>query len=170
MKNKLIAAAILLTGFVTYANAQSTAYATTTAVLVTPISIAKTTDMHFGTVAASSTAGTVVLDYANGRTKTGGASLPTGGVAVTTAVFTVTGQGSSGFSVAIPTLPVTLSNGVQTMTVTNFLCDAGAATTLSGGTKVLNVGATLNVGADQAAGTYTHAADATGLFVTVNYN
>jgi hypothetical protein len=39
---------------------------------------AKTTDMNFGTVAASATAGTVVLDYADGRTTTGRVSLPFG--------------------------------------------------------------------------------------------
>lgn len=170
MKIKMIAAAIALAGFITSANAQSTAYGSTTAVLVTPISIAKTTDMHFGTVAASGTAGTVVLDFASGRTTTGGASLPTGGVAATTAVFTVTGQGTSGFSIAIPAGAITLSNGVQTMTVDNFVCDAGPSSTLVAGSRVLNVGATLNVAADQAAGTYTKAGDATGLFVTVNYN
>ncbi len=170
MKNKMIATAILLAGIVTHSIAQSTAFGSTTAVLVTPISIAKTTDMHFGTVAASSTAGTVVLDYANGRTTTGGASLPTGGVAVTTAVFTVTGQGTSGFSIAIPSAPITLSNGVQTMTVSDFLCDAGATSALVAGSKILKVGATLNVAADQAAGTYTKAGSLTGLFVTVNYN
>ena len=59
------ASAGLLMGFALKGNAQATAYASTTAVLVTPISIAKTVDMHFGTVAASATAGTVVLDYAD---------------------------------------------------------------------------------------------------------
>ena len=39
--------------------------------------------------------------------------------------------------------------------------------TLTGGTDVLTVGATLNVGAAQPAGTYT---SATGFTVTVNYN
>ena len=150
--------------------AQSTAFASTTAVLVTPISISKTTDMHFGTVASSGTAGTVVLDQSNGRTTTGGASLPTGGISPTSAVFAVTGQGTSGFSITIPSAPITLSNGVQTMTVSNFVCDAGAATTLVAGSKTLNIGATLNVGANQAAGTYTKSGDLAGLFVTVNYN
>jgi Domain of unknown function (DUF4402) len=172
MKNKVIAAAILLTGFVTNANAQSTAYASTTAVLVTPISIAKTTDMHFGTVASSSTAGTVVLDYADGRTATGGASLPAGSITQTTAVFDVTGEGTSSFAITIPTSAITLTGSVSgTMTVDNFFCNAGAATTLSGGTKTLKVKATLNVPANTVAGTYSNAlANSSALFVTVNYN
>jgi Domain of unknown function (DUF4402) len=172
MKNKMVAAAILLAGFVTNANAQSTAYASTTAVLVTPLSIAKTTDMHFGTVASSATAGTVVLDYANGRTTTGGASLPAGSTLQTTAVFDVTGEGSSGFAIAIPSSPITLTGSVSgTMTVSSFVCDAGASTTLSTGTKTIKVKATLNVPANTVAGTYSNAlANASALFVTVNYN
>ena len=172
MKNKMMAAAIMIAGFVTNANAQSTAYGTTTAVLVTPISIAKTTDMHFGTVASSATAGTVVLDYADGRTQTGGASLPTGSTLQKTGVFTVTGETTSGFAITIPSAPITLTGSVSgTMTVSGFLCDAGAATTLVAGSKILKVKATLNVPANTVAGTYTHnALDLTGLFVTVNYN
>jgi hypothetical protein len=172
MKTKMIAAAILLAAFVTNANAQSTAYGTTTAVLVTPISIAKTTDMHFGTVASSATAGTVVLDYVDGRSTTGGTSLPAGSVTQKTAVFTVTGEATSGFSIAIPAAPITLTGSVSgTMTVSSFVCDLGASSSLVAGSKVLKVKATLNVPANSVAGTYSHTAlDLTGLFVTVNYN
>ena len=163
---------ILLAGISANAKAQATAYASTTAVLVTPISIAKTVDMHFGTVAASGTPGTVILDYADGRTTTGGASLPAGSVTQKTAVFTVTGEATSGFSISIPAAAITLTGSVSgTMTVDNFLCDAGAATTLSGGTKVLKVKAILNVPANTVAGTYSNnLGNASALFVTVNYN
>ena len=172
IKSNIFVAAILVAGAVTTANAQSTAYATTTAVLVTPISISKTTDMHFGTVAASSTAGTVVLDYADGRTATGGASLPAGSTLQTTAVFGVTGEGNSSFSITIPSAPITLTGSVSgTMTVGSFLCDAGGTTTLATGSKVLKVKATLNVPANTVAGTYSNAlANSSALFVTVNYN
>ena len=163
---------ILLAGISANAKAQATAYASTTAILVTPISIAKTVDMHFGTVAASGTPGTVILDYADGRTTTGGASLPAGSVTQKTAVFTVTGEATSGFSISIPAAAITLTGSVSgTMTVDNFLCDAGAATTLSGGTKVLKVKAILNVPANTVAGTYSNnLGNASALFVTVNYN
>jgi hypothetical protein len=172
MKNKFIAAAVLLTAFATNSKAQSTAYASTTAVLVTPISISKTTDMHFGTVASSGTAGTVVLDYADGRTATGGASLPAGSITQKTAVFAVTGQGTSSFAITVPSAPITLTGSVAgTMTVDNFVCDGGAATTLTAGSKTLKVKAILNVPANTVAGTYTNAlANASALFVTVNYN
>lgn len=170
MKIKFLSMAILMTAFTVNSIAQSTAFASTTAVLVTPIAISKTTDMHFGTVAASSTVGTVVLDWANGVTPSGGASIPTGGITPTTAVFHVTGQGTSGFSIVIPSAPITLSNGVQTMTVSDFLCDEGNSSNLIAGAMDIKVGATLNVGAGQAGGTYTKAGSLTGLFVTVNYN
>lgn len=166
--HKLIGSVMILAGLTTGAKAQSTATASTTAVLVTPISIVKTTDMHFGTVAASATAGTVALDYADGRTATGGASLPAGSTLQKTAVFDVTGEGTSGFSISIPGSPITLNGSVSgSMTVSGFQSNLGASSTLVGGAKTIKVKATLNVGANQAAGTYTNASD---LFVTVNYN
>jgi hypothetical protein len=164
---KIIGSAIMLTAFMTGAKAQSTATASTTAILVTPISIAKTTDMHFGTVAASGTAGTVVLDYADGRTATGGVTLPAGSTLQKTAVFTVTGEGTSGFSISIPGAPITLNSGGNSMTVSGFTDDLGASSSLTAGSATIKVKATLNVGAGQASGTYTNAS---GLFVTVNYN
>ncbi|MBA2498882.1 MAG: DUF4402 domain-containing protein [Chitinophagaceae bacterium] len=172
MKNRIFSVAAIMLAFASTSFAQSTAYGTTTAVLVTPISISKTTDMHFGTVAASAIAGTVVLDYANGRTATGGASLPAGSTTQTTAVFAVVGEGTSGFAITIPSAPITLTGSVSgTMTVGTFVCDAGATSALVAGAKTLKVKATLNVPANTVAGTYEHAAlDGTGLFVTVNYN
>ena len=165
---KLFGSALALFALATGVNAQSTATASTTAVLVTPISVAKTTDMHFGTVAASATSGTVVLDYADGRTTTGGVSLPSGSTLQKTAVFTVTGEGTSGFSISIPSSPITLNGSVSgSMTVGTFTADLGASSTLVGGSKTIKVKATLNVGAGQVAGTYSNASD---LFVTVNYN
>ncbi len=163
-----MATTLVLAAFLGSANAQSTTTAGTTAILVTPISIAKTADMHFGTVAASGTSGTVVLDYADGRTTTGGVTLPSGSTLQKTAVFTVTGEGTSGFSITIPSSPITLTGSVSgSMTVGNFVADLGTSSTLVGGSKTIKVKATLNVGVGQVAGIYTNAS---GLFVTVNYN
>ncbi|MCY7311526.1 MAG: DUF4402 domain-containing protein, partial [Chitinophagaceae bacterium] len=104
----------------------------------------------------------------DGRTATGGTSLPAGSTLQKTAIFGVTGEGTSGFSISIPSSPITLTGSVSgSMTVSNFLADLGASSTLVGGTKTIKVKATLNVGAGQVAGTYTNASD---LFVTVNYN
>ena len=166
---KLIVFAIAILGFSGVSFGQSTATAGTSALLIVPISIAKTTDMNFGTVAASATAGTVLLDYADGRSATGGASLPAGGGTLAkTAVFTVTGEGTSTFSIAIPAAPITLTGSVAgTMTVSDFVADLGAGGTLVAGSKVIKVKATLNVPANTVAGTYSNASD---LFVRVNYN
>ncbi len=172
MKTKIIAAAILLAGISTNVHSQTTAYASTTAVLVTPIAISKTTDMHFGTVASSGTPGTVVLDYADGRVATGGVTLPAGSTTQKTAVFAVTGESNSSFSIAIPAAPITLTGSVTgTLTVSDFICDGGTTTTLASGSKTLKVKATLNVPANAPGGVYTNAlANASALFVTVNYN
>ena len=171
MKNKIFAAVIAALAFTANLKAQSTAYASTTATLVAPIAISKTTDMNFGTLAASGTAGTVVLDYADGRTYTGGVTLLTGSSAEKTAVFSVSGEGTSSFSISIPDSPITLTGSVSgTMTVGSFVCDLGTSGTLVAGSKTAKVKATLNVGANQPAGTYTKSGDSQGLFVTVNYN
>jgi hypothetical protein len=82
-------------------------------------------------------------------------------------VFTVTGEANSSFSITLPTNPIVMTGGTAGTTVSGFQCEQGATTTLSGGTKVLNVKATLNVPANAIAGTYSNASD---LFVTVNYN
>ena len=164
--------AALLVGLTSTVNAQTTAYASTTAVLVTPLSIDKTTDMHFGTVASSGTAGTVALDYADVRTAADGASLPAGSILQKTATFTVTGEGTSGFSIAIPTAAITLTGSVAgSMTVEDFECESGSSAALVGGTLLLKVKAVLHVPANSVAGTYSNnLGNASALFVTVNYN
>jgi hypothetical protein len=174
MKNltKLFMSAILLAGLTTGANAQSTATATTTATLISPISIAKDADMNFGQIAASGTAGTVVLGYANDASVFGGVSSPDGGATATTASFIVTGAATNGFSVTIPTSIQLTDGGSNTLSVTDFTADLGAVSALVDGTKTIKIGATLTVPANAVAGTYTNTSTdvATGLFVTVNYN
>ena len=166
MKIKFCAMAILAIAFATNVNAQATATASTTAVLVTPISIEKTTDMDFGTLAASATLGTVILDTANSRSISGGASLHGG--TPTAAVFTVTGEPNTGFDITIPTTDIVLSDGASHDLILNGLVTLGSSSTLAtDGTKAIKVGATLNLPANAVGGTYTNASD---LFVTVNYN
>lgn len=163
----ILAIAASSVGFATQANAQSEATATATATLITPISITKTADLNFGTVASSNTAGTVVLDYANVPTQTGGVTLPDNSAA-STASFTVTGQGTNSFSVSVPsTITLTAATGGATLTVDDITADSGASTALATGTKTINVKATLKVPADATAGVYTNT---TALKVTVNYN
>ena len=162
----ILAAVVLLGVLISTANAQVTGTATGSAMIITPIAISKTVDMNFGNIAVSSSLGTVVLAPAGTRTKTGGVTLTAVTGTVTAASFNVTGLGSSTFSITLPTT-YTITSGGSTMTVNNFTSTPSSTGTLSSGALTVTVGATLNVAASQAAGTYTNA---TGFPVVVNYN
>lgn len=169
MKNitKLFAIAIVILGFSATSFAQSSATATATATLITPISITKTTDMNFGTIAASATAGTVALGYNDVATPSGGTTLVAGGDARKAAEFQVTGQNSSSFSISCPTSLI-LTSGGNTLTVNAISPDSGITSNLSAtGSKTIKVQGTLVVPAGALAGVYTNTTD---LKVTVNYN
>lgn len=164
MKNKIFAVAILAMGFSAKSFAQSSDVATATATLVTPISISKTVDMNFGTVASSATAGSVVLGTDNVATPAGGVSIPGG--SPTAAKFTVSGEGTSSFTISLPT-SIILAAGANNLTVNNFTSNPSGTGALVAGTADVAVGATLVVPANTPAGVYTNSTDLT---VTVNYN
>ena len=127
-----------------------------------PISISSSGDMDFGTLAADDTAGTVTVTPAGARSSV---NVYLFGGFPTAASFDVTGRVGQAYSITFPS-NATLTSGANTMTMDTFTHDAGGSPQLSGsGSDTFNVGATLNVGASQAAGTYS------GTFsVTVNYN
>ncbi len=108
------------------------------------------------------TAGTVTVTPAGARSSV---DLDLFGGLPAAASFDVTGEKDSNYSITFPS-SATLTSGANTMTMDTFTHDAGGTPQLSGsGSDTFNVGATLNVGATQAAGTYS------GTFaVTVNYN
>ena len=164
---KLFVISVVLLGFLSTTFGQVSGTATASATIITPIAISKTMDMNFGNVAVSAVAGTVVLSPASGRTKTGGVTLPIISGTISAASFNVTGLGSYTYTITLPSTPLTISSGANTMTVNSFTSTPSGTGTLSGGLQVLNVGATLNVGVNQAAGVYT---SATPFAVTVNYN
>jgi hypothetical protein len=174
MKNifKSIAiASVAVIGFSNASFAQATATASASANIITPITIVKTVDMNFGNVAVSATlAGTVIMDPAGIRTTggAGGATLPATTGTVSAASFTVSGQASYTYDITLPSTATITDGASHTMTVNSFTSTPSATGTLSaGGTETLTVGATLNISAAQAAGTYTNA---TAVPVTVNYN
>ena len=170
MKTRLLIATFII-AFVTFSTtgfSQSTATATASATIISPISISKNSDMSFGNIAVQSgSGGTVVLAPAGTRTSTTGVSLPAINGTVTAATFTVTGSGASTYVVTLPTtVTLTHSGGVESMSAGSFTSNPSGTGVLSGGTQDIAVGATLTVGAAQLAGTYT-----SGNFnVTVNYN
>ena len=151
------------------------ATASATATVITPLTIANNTALIFGSIAQNKgLAGTVVVTPASGRSTTGGALLPAVGTAGAAATFTVTGEGTSAYTITLPTTDLVLNGTVAstTMMMNTFTVAEGAVGTvlgttgtLDGGTGNLNVGATLVMTAAQSSGTYT------GSFpVTVAYN
>lgn len=167
MKKLLVGAATIAILFLTHsANAQAaTTNGTATAKVLAPIAIAAGANLNFGSVAASAALGTVVITPAGARSVTGGVGAVTDGAnSPTSGVFTVTGAAGIGFSITLPAT-ATITSGVNTMTVNAFTSTPSGTGTLVAGTATVNVGATLNVAANQVAGSYT------GTYpVTVNYN
>lgn len=145
------------------ADATASAAATITA----PIAIAKTSDLEFGLIAPSASAGSVSVSATGTRTSDANVDLLSGDTPAA-ASFAVSGTANQTFSLVVPasaTLSATGGSGGADMTAT-LADDAGATPTLDGsGASTVNVGATLAVGANQAADTYS------GSFtVTVSYN
>jgi hypothetical protein len=165
---RLLTFAIIFTGITTAALAQVSATATATATIVGPIGITNTANMNFGNVAVSNVAGTVVMTPAAVRSVTGGCTLPAITGTVAAGAFNVTGAASYTYAITLPAAATTITSGGNTMTVNTWTSNPSGTGTLSaGGSQALTVGATLNVGASQAAGTYV---SGTPFTVTVNYN
>jgi hypothetical protein len=133
--------------------------------ILSPLSIIKRADLDFGTLVVSG-AGTAVIDpVANSETVTG--PIVPAGAAAHAAKFTATGSRNAVALIRLPKNPINVTRvgGTETMTVTKWTQD-GANNRRIPATDTFDfwVGATLNVGANQAEGTYT------GTFtVTVQY-
>lgn len=143
----------------------ATATANAAATIVTPISITKMVDLNFGAIVPSAAAGSVTVGYDNSITGTGGVTLIPQLGTHSAAEFTVSGAANALFYVTLPsTTTLTRNSGTETMTVDTFYHSATG--TLDGtGAEDFKVGASLEVGANQAAGLYE------GTFeVTVTYN
>jgi Domain of unknown function (DUF4402) len=166
---KLLLSAFIAVASITFATgsfAQVSATANASATIVTPISISKNNDMNFGNVATDGTVGTVILAPASTRTLTGGVTLPATTGTVAAASFAVAGSGSYTYAISLPS-SVIIASGANHMTVDTFTSTPSLTGALSSGAQTLLVGATLNLTASQAAGSYTSASPFT---VTVNYN
>lgn len=128
-----------------------------------PLAIQKVYNLQFGSVAAGSIDGTVVMSPAGVRTASGGVTLSNVNHG-TAASFSVTGDSNATYAITLPA-SVVLSNGSNTMVVDTFTSEPSGTGQLSSGSQTLRVGATLHVAADQAPGSYE------GTFeVSVSYN
>lgn len=158
--------AVLVTGMASSSINADVVNGTATASLVAPLSISEDTQMNFGTVSGGPDVGTVVLATDNSRTTSGDAQIvEPGGVA---GVFTITGEALQ--TVIISFTDGTLvgpGNAMAVNTFTDSLTTAGTAV-LTAATEIMRVGATLNVGAGQLAGSYT-TTGGTPYTITVNY-
>lgn len=157
------------------ASGKVTAAAAARVVIVTKLSFIKVNDMTFGKIVAGPTAGTIVLSPFNVRTTTGGVRLAAG--ASQPAVFSGFGSLNQNLTIKVSSNTVVLqrAGGSQTMTMDTFVIGSSPTAILTttpttfriasaNGQFQFPLGATLRVGANQAAGTYT------GNFsVTLNY-
>ena len=137
---------------------------TASAEVLAPLAIAQTIPMDFGQVAGSATAATtVVLDTANTTTPSGGAFAD---ATATSAAFNVTGEDGLTYTILLPDdTTVTIDDGAgggTPMTVTAFNDNLGGTnaapstpTVASATSPNFTVGATLNIGINQTAGTYS---------------
>jgi hypothetical protein len=174
----LIAAGLVVSTTGAFAQSSATATGTATANVIHPITLTASRPLAFGNVVPGAALGTLVIAGTSGGAQsfTGGVTQPGGQKGtVSSAQFDVSGEGTYTYTITIPTAAVTISDGnaPDDMTVdtwTSSIATTAGAGVLNGalgavGTQSFFVGGTLNVGAAQAAGSYT------GSFsVTVAYN
>jgi hypothetical protein len=131
------------------------------------LQIAKTADLAFGNIASGTADGTVVIAVDGSRTSTGGVTLIEAGNVSNAASFDITGYADASFTIEVPaSIVIETEGGADQMTVNNFVSSLGADSVLDvNGEATLEVGATLNVSAQQAAGLYSGSFD-----VIVAYN
>jgi uncharacterized protein DUF4402 len=125
------------------------------------IAIAKTADLNFGSLIATGSAGTAVINATTGARTVSGGVVAAGG-AFGLAGFSVILCGSGGpkrFDIILPSAAVTLNgSGGGTMTVDTFTSNPTGPRIPSDTNPPptpFAVGATLHVGASQTQGTYT---------------
>ncbi len=132
--------------------------------LAKPIRVTLDQDMAFGQMAANiAQVGTVTIDAGTGAKTTSPSITDMGGLHGR-AIFTVTGDKDVAYSISLPG-SATLTAGGDTVTVDTITSNPSGTGVLAGnGRATLNVGARLNLGVNQAAGSYSGTFD-----VTVNY-
>ncbi len=127
--------------------------ANASATVVAPVTLVKTADLLFGSVAPASFAtGTVTIDPNGGR-MSANVVLSSMGLG-NPASFYLTGDPGAGFSINLPS-SITLTGPGNPMQLNAFTSSPTSIGTFSpSGTATINVGGTLTVGANQAAGIY----------------
>ncbi len=154
-----IAAVVVLAAAAGKAEAADTESANASATLVAPVTLTKQAALDFGRLSSGVAGGTAVISSAGARSVTG--DVVEEGGTPSTADFDITGEDGLVYDITLPS-SISLTSGANNMTVDTFTSDqAGNSGTLTGGSDSFSVGATLNVGASQATGTYTGSFDVT---------
>jgi hypothetical protein len=157
--------ALVLNITVNAQTASSTANATASANIVSPLTIWKNSDLAFGNIASGPSYGSVNVDYYGSRWANGGVTLIEAGNYTSSAQFSITGYPYATFAISLP-YSIGITNGSSWMTVDNFASDLGYGSSLDWyGNAYMYVGATLEVNPGQEPGLYTGSFD-----VTINYN
>jgi hypothetical protein len=112
-------------------------------VVVQPLTLAKVQDLDFGTVVGSAVAGNVVINADTGARTTGGGVTGVPSYPGDRGLFQ--GAGTAGqdviLSLSAPTLLISQSNPLDTITVNSMVLDSGNSTTRTiGVTGVFDVG------------------------------
>ena len=131
------------------------------------LSVSSTSELSFGTFAASGTAGTVVMSATGNRTATGGVTLVTTAPGSQGSV-NLSGTPSTSYSVSFPSaVTLTATGGTATMNLGSFTSTlaAGQGSLNSAGSGTFGIGGTLSVSANQPIAVY-----AGSFTVTLSYN
>lgn len=126
-----------------------------------PISVTQQQDLAFGTIASSlAQGGTVVINATTGTKTVTGGITDLGGTHGR-AEFLVKGDNNTAFTITLPgSITITAASGPGTATVDSFASDPSSSGVLGGnGKATVFVGATLQLGANQAGESYSGAFD-----------
>ncbi len=169
---KVIVSLFAIAAFVLTATADDVANKTVTvqgrARIITPITLENTSSqsLDFGIIARGTSESTVVVaaSASPSVSVTAGDAVVLTSYTQTAAKFTVGGESGKSYAITIPSTTQTITDGTNTLNITDFTCSNGATGTI-GSFDVFYVGGKLTIPSAAVAASYT------GTFnVTVNYN
>lgn len=148
MNQKLFYIIVLFLFISGFAKAQATVSAQAFAEVIEALAASEDEPLHFGRFTPGSNGGSVIISPDGLRTVRG-TVMPAGGV-YSPGRFLVTGEPGASFTISLPgeeTVLVHQQSG-NTMQVTGWISDPppGDAANLADGSRVVSIGATLNVG------------------------
>jgi Domain of unknown function (DUF4402) len=150
--------AVLLSAvaFATPARAATTV-GTATVTTVRPLSVVKTDDLEFGSLVASTVAGTATINPTTDARSTGGGTIGATGATPSAAHFTAAGLVNAVALISLPgSITLTRVSGTETMTVTAISSNGPTLRLFPASSTIdIAVGGTLGVAANQVAGNYT---------------